>query len=190
MPTLSSSGRRTAAVFAAASALVPLAAGSAHAEAPAAPPKLHGEPGGGLLGGGTYNNSVDLILNWRSSSGHTFWAQHAVFYEEHWNGSGPYLRTPSGQYSNTTPYYGPYRVSPTGVLEWMTSVPTWGAGGSVTQINPWINEQTYPKSVSIRVRAQVGLSTWNGSSWSAPTWHFATPKNPARGYAEGICALN
>ena len=90
MPTLSSSGRRTAAVFAAASALVPLAAGSAHAEAPAAPPKLHGEPGGGggLLGGGTYNNSVDLILNWRSSSGHTFCAQHAVFYEECWNGSG------------------------------------------------------------------------------------------------------
>jgi len=147
-------------------------------------------PGGGLLGGSTYNNSVDLTLNWHSSTGNTFWAQHAVFYEEYWNGSGPYYRRPDGQLSSTTPYYGPYRVSPSGVLEWMVNVPTYGTPGSITQINPWINEQTYPKSVSIRVRAQVGLSTWNGSAWSAPTWHYANALHAASGYAVGICALN
>jgi hypothetical protein len=146
--------------------------------------------GGGRLGGGPNNSSVDLVLHWKSSTASTYWARHAVFYEEYWNGSGPYFRTPSGQYANTTPYSDPYRISPTGVIEWMVAVPNYGFTGSITQINPWTNEQTYPKTYSIRVRAQVGLSTYDGSTWSAPTWHFATPVHPALGYAEGICALN
>src|SRR5262249_48642191 len=138
-------------------------------------------PGGGLLGGGANNASVALVVNWRSDDGQTHYGRHAVFYEEYWNGTGPYYRTPDGTLANTTPWYGAFQFSPNGILG--DSVPTWTGTGSIVQINPWINQQTYPKSVHIQVRAQVALSIWNGSAWGPSVWHFATPVHAPLGYA-------
>jgi hypothetical protein len=145
-------------------------------------------PGGGMSGGGTYSNSVALTVNWRSDDGALHYGRHVVFYEEYWNGSGPYYSLPDGSYANTSSWIGPFQFSPNGILG--QSVPTYGVPGSITGIQPWIDEQTYPKSVHIQVRAQVGLEIWNGSAWGAPVYHYANPVNAALGYATGICALN
>jgi hypothetical protein len=144
---------------------------------------------GGVMGGGNYNNSVNLMIDWHSITGATVWAQHAVFYEEYWNGAGPYLRNMNGQLVNTTPYVGPFQMSPDGVLQWRTVTHDPFGGGWLTTSTPWSNQQTYPKSDRVLVRAQVGLSTWNGSSWSAPVWHLARPRSAAMGLGEGFCNL-
>jgi hypothetical protein len=144
---------------------------------------------GGVMGGGNYNNSVNLMIDWHSNTGATVWARHAVWYEEYWNGAGPYYRNLNGQYVNTTPYVGPFQMSPNGVLEWQTVTHDPFGGGWLTTSTPWANEQTYPKSVRVLTRAQVGLATWNGSSWGAPVWHLARPRTAAMGQGEGFCNL-
>jgi hypothetical protein len=145
-------------------------------------------PGGGIMGGGTYNNSVALAINWHSDDGATHTGRDAVFYEEYWNGTGPYYSLPDGTYANTSAWIGPFQFTPGGLLG--QSVPTYGVPGSITAVQPWSDEQTYPKSVHIQVRALVELALWNGSAWGAPVYHYANPYNAALGYATGICALN
>jgi hypothetical protein len=144
-------------------------------------------PGGGIMGGGGDNNSVALSVNWRSDDGATHYARHAVFYEEYWNNSGPYLRTPDGNLANTTPWYGAFQFGPNGILG--SDYPTYGFAGGVTGIVPWTSQMAYPKSVHIQVRTQVALSLWNGAAWGPTTWRYAGTTHAPLGYATGICAL-
>src|SRR5689334_4992474 len=114
-------------------------------------------PGGGIAGGGEYNNSVSLAINWHSTDGQPHTVRHYVWFEEYWDNVGPYWQSPDNGYSSTTPAYGPFHMTASGTSEFMTWYRDPFSGGSYAVTNPWTRGKTYPKSVRVVVRAMVGL---------------------------------
>jgi hypothetical protein len=146
-------------------------------------------PGGGIVGGGPYNNSVSLAINWHSPDGQPHTVRQYVWFEEYWNNVGPYWQSPDSGYSSTTPAYGPFHMTASGTSEFMTSYRDPFSGGTTSITNPWTRVKTYPKSVRVAVRAMVGLQYLNGSTWGPITWWPARTRGAALGYKAGFCAL-
>jgi hypothetical protein len=146
--------------------------------------------GGGIVGGGTNNQSVQLSIFWKWPTNTIVWAGHRVIYEVYINHRGPFWQRVDGTYgSNTSRFYGPYRIGPQGVVEW--SQPYYNFDGSYgTAYTPWSDEATFAKSDSTFVRAWVGLQTYSRSTgWSHTTWHLASPLHRQVGVANGFCSL-
>jgi hypothetical protein len=146
---------------------------------------------GGIMGGSTYNNSVHLSILWKSPNNTTMWAGHRLIYEVYQDGKGPYWERADGTYgsSGSSPFYGPYRITQNGVIEW--SKPYYNFDGSTaTMYNPWSDEATFPKSVRTQVRAWIGVQTYDSTTgWSGLTWRVATPLHQASGLQPGFCSL-
>jgi hypothetical protein len=147
-------------------------------------------PGGGVVGGGPYNNSVSLSIDWHSPDSVTRTARFYVWFEEHWNGSSAAnWQTPDNRYAATTPAYGPIHISPSGTREFQTPYRDPFSGGTGVITNPWTRIKTYPKSRRVAVRAMVGLQTLTASGYGPITWWPARTRNAALGYKAGFCAL-
>jgi len=147
-------------------------------------------PGGGIVGGGPYNNSVSLSIDWHSPDSVTRTARFYVWFEEYWNGSsGANWQTPDNGYAATTPAYGPVHISPSGTLEFQTAYRDPFSGGTGYITNPWTRTKTYPKSSRVVVRAMVGLQTLTSSGYGPITWWPARTVHAALGYKAGFCAL-
>jgi hypothetical protein len=147
-------------------------------------------PGGGIVGGGPYNNSVSLAINWHSPDNATRTARFYVWFEEYWNGSsGAVWQTPDNGYVSSTPGYGPVHITPSGTTEFQKVYrdPIWG--GTTVITDPWSRIKIYPKSSRVVVRAMVGLQTLGASGYGPIVWWPARTRSAALGYKAGFCAL-
>lgn len=148
-------------------------------------------PLSGRLGGGPTNTDVVLGINWKwRGSGWGAWAVHYVLFEEYRNGAGPYWSDANGVYTSNSGYWGPYRITPTGVVEWTNYLSNFD-GTTTPVLKPWVAGRTFAKFVSTRVRAWVGQSLYNqtNNTWGSITWHPAQALTYRVGDGAGFCGL-
>ena len=130
---------------------------------------------GGVVGGGSDNNSVASSLWWNTRDGRTYLAYHQFVLENWVNGStywvttdrsafpGPYLDRPGG-----------YHVGPNGILERTQYSNNFGFG-TVTTMSPWTWEQGFLKSVRSYVRGWVKMWVYTPEAgWEQTPWKLAT----------------
>src|SRR4051812_16796653 len=121
-------------------------------------------PPSGRLGGGPTNTDVALGIQWHwRAGGWGAWAKHYVLFEEYRNGRGPYWSTADGRYQRTSGAYGPYRITPDGVLEWSQQL--FNFDGTYTSVfSPWTAGRTFAVRGGTRVRAWAGRRLYNQST--------------------------
>jgi hypothetical protein len=144
---------------------------------------------GGVVGGGSNNNSAVASLNWGTRDGRTYPAYHQLVLENWVNGStfwvtrdgsafpGPFFDRPGG-----------YHAGPNGVSEWMQYFSGYGFGGGTTT-TPWSWEQGFLKSVRSYVRAWAKLWVYTPEAgWEQTSW-LAVPVQGATMQTPGWCSM-
>jgi hypothetical protein len=144
---------------------------------------------GGVVGGGSDNNSVASTLWWSTRDGRTYPAYHQFVLENWVNGTsfwvtrdgsafpGPFLDRPGG-----------YHVGPNGVQEWTQYFSGYGEGGGAT-MTPWGWEQGFMKSIRSYVRGWVKLWVYTPEAgWEQTSWRLATVQGDSM-QVPGWCSM-